>query len=131
MTQWLLRSGIHSDNDAVPIQLVANPRNGEERKLSDWEGLKPDIVPPNFFPGDIFESDKDLSKLNCAGSEKRFEKLSEIPHVVQDELEGKTKAQLLEFAEAEEITLTEGLNKPEIVAAIRGFLMYQKANAKE
>ena len=130
MTQWLLKSGIHADREATPIQLVSNPRNGEARKLSDWEGLADDIVPPNFFPGDIFESGKDLDKLNCAGSEKRFEKLSDIPHAVEDEFDNMSKAKLLEFAQAEEITLTDGLNKPEIIAAIRGFLMYQKANAK-
>ena len=131
MTQWLLRSGTHADKDAIPIQLVLDPRNGEARKLSDWEGLTADIVPPSFYAGDIFESDKDLDKLNCVGTEKRFEKLSEIPHVIEDEFDSKTIPQLLEFAEAEEITLTPGLKKVEIIAAIRGFLMYQKANAKD
>ena len=130
MTQWLLKSGIHSDKFATPIQLVSDPRNGEARNLSDWEGLGADIVPPCFYPGDIFESDQDLDKFNNTGSAKMYEKLSDIPHAVQDEFDSKTVAQLLEFAEAEEITLTPGLKKDEIIAAIRGFVMYQTANAK-
>ena len=130
MTQWMLKSGIHSDKNAIPIQLVPDPRTGEDRNLSDWENLGVDVIPPSFFPGDIFESNVDLDKSNNPGSGKRYEKLSEIPHVIEDEFESKNISQLLEFAEAEEITLTPGLKKAEIIAAIRGFLMYQKANSK-
>lgn len=119
MAHWKLASGILNDGDAIPVSLVDVP--GIERpSLDDWEP-KTDC----YYPGDTFESTKDLNRHNLYGQPPKIEKLAEAP----DGLDGMTVEKLQQLAIDEEMDIPSGLAKPKLIQAIRAHQSLREAVA--
>lgn len=122
MARWKLLSGIHSDKTA---RLVSSCKlEGVERQ------------PNTFYPGDVFDSDKDLTRHNTRDSRGqpvsvRFERVGDSPSSKgtaalvdrEDELDTMTVKELRDFAEREEIDLGDAKQRVPMIEAIRAATM--------
>lgn len=131
MAVYRILLSIHSDKNARLIKPVSFEENPE---LFDKEGnfshqresgdKKNPIV--MFYPGDIIETEVDLSRHQLKNGPRRFELLpqydtSNLPKREEDDdgLERMTIADLKTMAEAEEIDLGDASIKAEIINIIR------------
>jgi len=131
MARWRLLRGIHSDKDAKTVEMVEVPgverpplaeHNKRIRKVQTLDGMVEETVPDSYYPGDVFDSGKDLLKTS---GPRRFELLDSPV----DKFDVMTIQQLRDFAAGEEIELPEGKGviKAKILQALRGALQYQEA----
>ena len=147
MARWKVIRGVHYDPNAVTVELAVPPteadadglkrpfdkkqldeyakgHNKTKRYVQQPDGTtKEEIVPDAYYPGDVFDSDKDLDHLNKPGS-VRFQRLDTGP---MDKFDGMTVQQLKEYAAAEEIEVPEKGPKQKIIDAIRASIAYAEA----
>lgn len=120
MNKWKLLEAIHSDKHTKPIKLVDVP--GVERNPINHPDWSAPEKPKTYYPGDIFECDKNLDLLNLRGRngqiiKQRFQLVGESSG---DSLDEMTVAELKAMAETEEIDLGNATRKDKIIAVIRG-----------
>ena len=146
MPRWKLLRGVHSDRTAKPVSLevqkgVEGRENTKEIAQTMREALRDFVLPEKerspfaFYPGDVFDSDKNLMHLNAyiRGGEPisiRFAKVEGIAHQApppdppqqppKDGLADMSLAELREMAATEEIDLGDAKRKDEVLATIRG-----------
>ena len=128
MAKWKILRGVHADKEAELVSM--GELNGPDGKPAverlpmdhlDWQDPEKEKT---FYPGDVIETEKDLSRFNTP-NDVRFEKLSEAGP--EDELATMTVAELEELAKEEEIEVPAKLKKAQLVEAIRGALKYRTA----
>lgn len=108
MNRWKILRGIINDGTITPVSLV---------EIEGVNRVKGDGV---FYPGDIIETDKDLSRHNN-GSEMRVEKLTVMQPINEGsgDLSKMTVPALRKLAEEEGIELGDATLKDDIVETIR------------
>jgi hypothetical protein len=120
--RFKLKMGFHGQNDPEDKARV------EEHVAKG--GLPRPIKQVTFKPGDIIETDADLSRFNMEGYPPRFELVSGPGMLPSDgDLEHMTLEALREFAEAEEIDLAGVKGRRPVLDRIRSALAEANAPA--
>jgi len=107
--RFRLLRGIHVDADAAPVSVVEV--KGVERPPLGHESWSDPEKENIFYPGDIFDTRKDLEHLNHPAA-MRFER-------VRDSLESLTLSELRHLAEERGISLGTSRKKEEVLSTLR------------
>lgn len=130
MAKWKILRGVHSDKNARLVSMgELNSPDGKpavERLPIDHSAWQDSEADKTFYPGDVIETDVDLSQLNTP-TDTRFQRIGKEEEEPEDEFAGMTVSELEEFAKAEEIEVPAKLKKAQLIEAIRGTLKYRTA----
>lgn len=117
--KWVILSGVHVDK-AANLITPADPESltGVIRKPGDG----------TFYPGDVIETEADLSKFNASGSIK-FQRMDDSGP--GDDLENETAENLYAIAKAEGLNLPPAMGQTDLVIAVRAGLAFKQATSQD
>lgn len=113
--QYQLISGFHSEHTYTPATQAEVDDDRIKTVFRRGGHYKPGTK--SYVPGDIIESDEDLTK-KFVNKFREVTKHSQVKNP-WDDLDGKTSKQLKALAEAEEIDLGDASTKKEILVKLK------------